>query len=213
MSLAEFQRAFADLISSPQRVLAARLDAGEVLRRYALDAREHRRLTAMINDPGMSINCTLYRVNRFTPLYAVLPLTCDWLGARLSTELDAFWASSRDATLQYGPESHRFGLWLQERIEAGVLPPGPIEDAIRLELAAFEVRTTSSALPSESYPHPRKRLLRFTYPTAAVLHPGSATSDVPAPPAQEWVLLDATGDALRVNRLDPVAGEALAQLD
>ena len=37
-------------------------------------------------------------------------------------------------------ESWRFGLWLEERIAARRLPAGPVEDAIRLEMAMFDVQ-------------------------------------------------------------------------
>lgn len=213
MSLAEFQRAFADLISSPPLVLAARANPDAVLGDYHLDARERRRLIAMLGDAGMSINCTLFRVNRLTPLYSVLPLTCAWLGASLSTELDAFWAASRNASLQYGPEAWRFGRWIQARIEAGSLSPGPVEDALRFELAAFEVRTAATEGPPELYPHPRKRLLRFRYPADIVLDPRADASSRAPSPRGEWLLLDATGETLEVYRLDDGAGEALAALD
>jgi hypothetical protein len=40
---------------------------------YDLTPRESRRLALMLCDEGMSVNCTLYRVNRLTPLYSVRP--------------------------------------------------------------------------------------------------------------------------------------------
>jgi hypothetical protein len=201
MSLAEFQRAFSDLIASPALALGARHHAGNVLSGYDLDARERRRLIAMTRDPAMSINCTLFRVNRLTPLYSVLPLTCRWLGTRLSAQLDAFWAASRDATIQYGPEAWRFGEWLQDQIRAGLLSPGPIEDAIQFEVAAFEVRTAPSDLPADRYPHPRKRVVRFKYAPDVVLNPSTLDENCEPSPTEECLLLDATGEALQVYRL------------
>src|SRR5215208_487041 len=125
MSIAEFQRAFADLIASPERCVALR---------------EKKRLETMVHHEAMSVNCSLYRVNRLIPVYSVLPHSCRLLGNRLMDELDAFWAASRHATLQYRWESWRFGLWLEERIAARRLPGGPVEDAIRLEMAMFDVK-------------------------------------------------------------------------
>jgi hypothetical protein len=202
VGLRDFQRAFADLASSPGRCLAAREDPETALASYDLTGVERRRLAAMVRDPAMSVNCTLYRVNRLTPIYSVLPLTCSYLGDRLSSELDLFWASFDDATLQYGKEARRFGNWLLSRIAAGRMAGGPIEDAIRFELAAFEVRTAPrvSTPPGDS-PHPRTRLVRFEYEPQHVLNPVIGEEMVPAPEGR-WVLLDATGESLEVHCLD-----------
>jgi hypothetical protein len=196
MALIEFQRAFADLAASPRRCLLARVNPEIVLKSYNLSSIERRRLATMVRDRAMSVNCTLYRVNRLTPIYSVLPLTCFYLGDRLGSELDVFWASFDDATLQYGKEAWRFGNWLFARIAAGAIPRGPVEDAIRFELAAFEVRTA---------PPPRTRLLHFAYEPRAVLNPASGDDLVPAP-CDRWVLLDATGASLEVHCLDGSVG-------
>ena len=140
MSIAEFQRAFADLIASPDRCVALREGRTEVLADYDMTLREKKRLETMVHHEAMSVNCSLYRVNRLIPVYSVLPHSCRLLGDRLMDELDAFWAASRHATLQYRWESWRFGLWLEERIAARRLPAGPVEDAIRLEMAMFDVQ-------------------------------------------------------------------------
>ena len=124
MSIAEFQRAFADLIASPDRCVALREGATDVLAGYDMTLREKKRLETMVHHEAMSVNCSLYRVNRLIPVYSVLPHSCRLLGDRLMDELDAFWAASRHATLQYRWESWRFGLWLEERIAARRLPGG-----------------------------------------------------------------------------------------
>lgn len=206
MALRDFQRAFADLASSPARCLAARENPERALASYDLTDVERRRLEAMVRDHAMSVNCTLYRVNRLTPIYSVLPLTCSYLGDRLSPELDAFWASFDDATLQYGKEARRFGNWLLSRIAAGQIAGGPIEDAIRFELAAFEVRTaTRASTPAGESPHPRTRLVRFEYEPHRVLNPVIEDEMVPVPDGR-WVLLDATGETLEVHCLDAATG-------
>jgi len=144
MSIAEFQRAFADLIAFPHRCVALREGNADVLAGYDMTRRERKRLETMVHDEAMSVNCSLYRVNRLIPVYSVLPHSCRLLGNRLMVELDAFWAASRHATLQYRWESWRFGLWLEERIAARRLPGGPVEDAIRLEMALFDAQAAAS---------------------------------------------------------------------
>jgi hypothetical protein len=203
MSLEEFQCVFADLISSPERSLAARSNPDTVLTGFDLTQRERRRLTRMVCDPGMSINCTLFRVNRLTPVYSVLPLTCAILGHRLLPELEAFWDSCEEATLQYRREAWRFGRWLQERITSGILQGGPIEDAIQFELAAFDVRIAPRHTEDDqgANEHPRRRFLRFTYDPCLVLDPTTDWTSLEPLPHQELILLDATGGYLEVYRL------------
>lgn len=185
MSIAEFQRAFADLVAHPERVVGVREGDAAVLAGYALSPREHERLKRLARDEGMSVNCSLYRVNRLIPVYSVLPHTCRLLGDRLMTELDGFWAASRHATLQYRWEAWRFGLWLQERIAAGQLTSGPVEDAVRLELALFDAQAASG---SEG----RRRLVRLRHDPAALLDPDMPAASLQPMPGEIGVLVDAT---------------------
>jgi hypothetical protein len=190
MSIAEFQRAFADLIASPERCLDLR-DGAEVLADYGLSARERQRLQAMAREEGMSINCSLFRVNRLIPVYSVLPNSCRLLGARLMEELDAFWAASRHATLQYRWEAWRFGVWLQDRIAAGLLAGGPVEDAVRLELAIFDAQAAET--------NGRQRIVRLRYDPDALLDPASPADELEASPTEIAVVIDATGKQLAVR--------------
>ena len=80
--LLEFQQALADLVASPDFCRQARADPQELMRRYDLSAREHRRLVDMVNQPGMALNCMLYRSNRLAPLAQNLYGLCNALGAR-----------------------------------------------------------------------------------------------------------------------------------
>jgi hypothetical protein len=195
MSLSEFQKAFADLIAQPERCLVARRDPGAAFARYGLTERERSRLSRMVCDPGMSVNCTLYRVNRLAPVYSVLPLTCALLGPELLPSLEAFWASGGEATIQYGREAARFGAWLQARMAEGA-HTGPVRDALAFELAAFEVRTASGTDGSS-----RQRLVKFHYDPIEVLDPARRPEPLTPLPREEWLLLDGTGNGLKVGRL------------
>lgn len=191
MSLAEFQRAFADLIASPQACVEARRRPAEAFAEYALTTREVARLRAIVTDDGMAANCTLYRVNRLVPVYGVMPLTCRLLGAALLPELEAFWGACDRATLQYRLEAWRFGEWLLDRLTTGALPRGPLEDVIRFELAAYEVRTA---------PHgsDRRQIVPFRYDPAVLLDPDGDLSGLEALARPIGLLLDGTGDSLEV---------------
>jgi hypothetical protein len=66
MTMAAFQRAYADLAASPKLCLATRADPERALSGYDLDAREQARLAKAVWQPGMDANCTLYRATRIT---------------------------------------------------------------------------------------------------------------------------------------------------
>jgi hypothetical protein len=198
MSIAEFQRAFADLIASPDRCVALREGKTEVLADYDMTLREKQRLETMVHDEAMSVNCSLYRVNRLIPVYSVLPHSCRLLGDRLMDELDAFWTASRHATLQYRWESWRFGLWLEERIATRRLPAGPVEDAIRLEMAIFDVQAATRDGKSAS----RRRVVLLRYDPDELLDPAIPAEDLQPLASGVTVLIDATGKQLSVRRID-----------
>lgn len=195
MSIAEFQRAFADLIASPERCVALR-EGGEVLAGYDMTQRERKRLEAMVHHEAMSVNCSLYRVNRLIPVYSVLPHSCRLLGNRLMEELDAFWTASRHATLQYRWESWRFGLWLEERIAARRLPGGPVEDAIRLEMAMFDVQVAARSGGS------RRRVVLLRYDPGELLDETIPAEALQPLASGVTVLIDATGKQVSVRQLD-----------
>ena len=198
MSIAEFQRAFADLIAFPDRCVALREGDAGVLAGYDMTRRERKRLETMVHDEAMSVNCSLYRVNRLIPVYSVLPHSCRLLGNRLMVELDAFWAASRHATLQYRWESWRFGLWLEERIAARRLPGGPVEDAVRLEMALFDAQAAASGGNGGS----RRRVILLRYDPDELLDPAIPAEDLQPLASGVTVLIDATGKQLAVRRID-----------
>lgn len=198
MSIAEFQRAFADLIACPDRCVALRQGTTDVLAGYDITQRERKRLETMVHHEAMSVNCSLYRVNRLIPVYSVLPHSCRLLGDRLMDELDAFWTASRHATLQYRWESWRFGLWLEERIATRRLPAGPVEDAIRLEMAMFDVQAAQRDGKSGS----RRRVVLLRYEPDELLDPAIPAEELQPLASGVTVLIDATGQQLSIRRID-----------
>ena len=198
MSISEFQRAFADLIASPERCVLLRDGAPDVLDGYDLSMRERRRLEVMASDEAMSVNCSLYRVNRLIPVYSVLPHSCRLLGNRLMVELDAFWTASRHATLQYRWESWRFGLGLEERIARGLLPSGPVEDAVRLEMAMFDVQSAQR----DGHGGSRQRVVLLRYDPDELLDPAIPAEGLQPLASGVTVLIDATSPQLSVSRID-----------
>lgn len=202
MSIAEFQRAFVDLIASPERCMALREGAEDALTGYDLTALERKRLATTVRHEAMSANGSLHRVNRLIGIYSVLPHTCRLLGERLMDELDAFWTASRHVTLQSRCESERFGLWLEERIAARRLPGGPVEDAVRLEMAMFDVQAAARGDSGGS----RRRVVLLRYYPDELLDPAIPAEELQPLASGVTVLIDATDKQLSVRRIDDRLG-------
>lgn len=201
MSLQEFQRAVADFIASPERCVRAIVDFAAETTDFDLTARERRRLKAIVNDQRMSANCTLFRVNRLVPIFEVLPLTWRHLGATADKALREFWRQHPDAVVQFGEEANRFGVWLEDQLAAGVLPPGPAFDALHFELAAFDLAVTAEAPTPGSATATQRRVVQFNYDHLAVLRP--APAPVALRPLAEpcWILLELNDRGLCVSRI------------
>lgn len=204
MSLTEFQRAFSDLIASPRLVLRTRADPG-ALAAYTLTPREAHRLTRMCESPAMEINCTLYRVNRITPIYSVLPRTCHLLGPALEPELTAFWAAEQGSTLQFHRQSLRFAEWLRARQSSGALAGGPWEDALRLELAIFEARTAPREPSRASPTDTRKRWVELRHDPVQLMGEDLAGAPPTALSEPVWLCVDATTADIEVYVTSPPA--------
>ena len=140
MSLAAFQRAYADLAASPKLCLAVRADPDAALAPYDLDAREQSRLARAVWQRGMDANCTLYRATRITALNAVAPLTLGLIRPILREILDAYWEDHPVHDVRFAHETARFVAWLEAHPE--VLPEAADEiiALARRELAVEEVR-------------------------------------------------------------------------
>jgi len=144
MSMAAFQRAYADLAASPKLCLAVRADPVGALATYDLDARERGRLESAVWQRGMDANCTLYRVTRITALNAVVPLTLDLVRPVLRAMLDAYWEAHPIHDVRFAREAGRFVAWLETRPPTLPEPAGDIIAVAQRELAAEEVRLAAT---------------------------------------------------------------------
>ncbi len=144
MSMAAFQRAYADLAASPRLCLAVRADPVAALAPYDLDAREHGRLARVVWQRGMDANCTLYRATRITGLNAVIPLTLGLIRPVLRAVLDAYWEEHPVHEVRFVQETARFIDWMETRPS---LLPDPADEIIafaRRELAVEEARVAGA---------------------------------------------------------------------
>ena len=146
LSMAAFQRAYADLAGSPKLCLAVRADPAAALASYDLDARERDRLARAVWQRGMDANCTLYRVTRITALDAVLPLTLALIRPTLRALLDAYWEDQPVHDVQFVREAARFIAWLEAHPSALPEPADEIVALARRELAVEAARLTGAAI-------------------------------------------------------------------
>ena len=146
--LLEFQQALADLVASPDFCRQARADPQELRRRYDLSEREHQRLISMINQPGMALNCMLYRSNRLAPLAQNLYGLCNALGARLGPLLTEYSRLYPNTTVHFYLECDRFCSFIEKKLADGLqLEPQAqsvfVEESLKVRL---NLRATESAL-------------------------------------------------------------------
>jgi hypothetical protein len=235
MSLSAFQRALSDLAASPRLCRELRARAGDVLDRYDLTHRERSRLEAICRQPGMSTCCTLYRINRLTPIYTLLPYTCFLLAHDLQKELDVFWEVYRDTDLQFEQESRRFAEFLLRRIDAGHLSDPFLEEVIRFEMTlnALRFRPRPAFLDVPTDPdsthqpvltrqkltlNARVRLVPFRHEPLTLLH-ALAEKRSPRHDLRDltegdfYLLLDARGEGVEAQPIDARLGRFLHRLE
>ncbi len=140
MALASFQRALFDLIANPALCLQAKEHPDILSEKYELSPKEFDRLYSVIHQKGMSTNCTLYRINRVTPLYTLLPYTCKLLGDNLLPLLIAFWEKNGRTNLQFKDEVILFAEFLQEGILKGTMQIPLLEEVLGFETKINELR-------------------------------------------------------------------------
>jgi hypothetical protein len=219
VSLRGFQQALGALVASPD--LCLRLRSGEdVLDVYESSERERGRLQSMVQQRGMSVNCTRYRANRVMPLYSLLPYSCTLLGERLADEVSLFW-SSEPTDMQFGPEVERFAGFLTTRLDSGELYVPHMREVLEFEVALAGLRflprrsllsSLDGRVPGGSWEvNPLLRIVRFANDPGVLL---SALVQGNAPPTDIaagdfYIVLDATAAEIAIRPLSPGLGARL----
>ena len=228
MTMRGFQKAMCDLVASPDLCTKLVESPGEVLARYYLSDRDRRRLVEVVRQPGMVVNCALYRANRLTPIYNLLSHTCFLLGDTLMNEATEFWRSYEETRLQFDEEVERFGDFLRHRIELGVQRNPMLAEVLEYELAVNKFRFVArlevlagleSAKPAACTSnairlHPLVRVLRFRHEPDRLLE---LLSERWSPPyeltqGEFWLLLDGRGEELGTKSIAPDIGRLLGAI-
>lgn len=170
MPLVAFQQAFADLVADPALCRAIKQTPGLLNERYALTELEQERLIDIINQRGMVTNCMLYQINRFTPLFDLMPYSCKMLSKEIKQHTRAFWDSYVKTNFQFRDEVLLFADFLLKKAETGAFDHLPyLLDVIRFEITFNSIRfdVLESAGENISVYHPvldeKTRLLYAGY--------------------------------------------------
>lgn len=160
MNSPDFQIAFARLIASPQLCERVLLDEDNFFSEFVLTDKEKTRLHSVLRQKGISACCSLYRMNRITPIYTQLSNTSELLGDDLVTLVEEFWLQHHDSTLQFKEEVLGFCRFLMNKIESSILKIPHLKEVLQLEMAINEL----SYIPEGEY-----RLLKFDHDIFKVL--------------------------------------------
>jgi hypothetical protein len=228
MTMMGFQQAMCDLVASPDLCMQLAESPEEVLSRYELSDRDRRRLLAVVQQPGMEVNCSLYRANRITPIYNLLPCTCFLLGDSLMKEAVEFWNEFGETRLQFNEEVERFGAFLRRRIALGILSNPLLAEVLAYELAVNEFRfaarleilaglesaKAAAAGSTRLKLHPLVRILSFSHEPYQLLELLEAQQRPPYDLAQGefWLLLDGRGEDCETKLIPAEIGQVLAAI-
>jgi hypothetical protein len=139
MSLQAFQRALVDLTLSPES--SRRLLEGDasILNGYDLDEIERQRLVDVVRQPGMSINCTIARGNRFDAIGEVFPMTLVLLEPELRDLLNELWEKHHPSNYQFAGEENAFASFVREKLSTNQISIPYLEEVFNYECLCWQM--------------------------------------------------------------------------
>jgi hypothetical protein len=178
MSLPAFQRIIVELIVAPGRV--RRLLQGDLalLEGYDLTEREQRRVLDAIRQPGMALNCTIARGNRFEAVAELFPMTCVLLKPVLRELLDELWEDAPPTSYQFTGEEEAFTGMVRQKIATGELAIEYLDEIFDYESRCAELAQWMRGQPTTDLE--REAVIEFHHPPDLLLLP---LSEHTAPPS------------------------------
>lgn len=167
MSLAAFQRAITRMTLEVPLARAVRELGSEALRDFDLTPIERRRLVAVSRQPGMALNCTLARANRFAGIHDAFPMTCVLLGPALRPVLDAVWAVPPDG-YQLAGDVDRFAAAVLDHPAARALACPYLREVVTCESTARELVLSARHVPDVQGWRSPSRWLPFDHDPGAL---------------------------------------------
>jgi hypothetical protein len=204
MPLRDFQRALSDMTLDPRIAAAVRKDGAPTLSAYDLTSLEQQRLVDVARQPGMDLNCTLARGNRFAPIVELFPLTCELLKPWLRELLDELWSCRRPDNYQLSGEEDAFAGFLNGKIERRELTYPYVEEVFLYESACMDLAKSLRYVSAENLQQlglePFRRV-RFRHDPRILLI-ALENHQIPPPDLPEGdyaVCITLRGDALEVE--------------
>ncbi len=193
MSLAGFQQALTAMTLDAGLAARVRHQGGSCLAPWPLTALELRRLVAMAQQPGMELNCTLARGNRFAAVHDAFAMSCALLGPALRGVLDALWSSQLPGSVQLAGDAERFAQ--VALAHAGALPSEQLRaylrDVLAYEQQVFELASGVRHMPNPEQACSTPRWVSFEHDPQALFDALQAFQPPPAdlPPVPHRVRL------------------------
>lgn len=153
MSLKEFQQAFADLVANGDLCRAIKQNPALLDEKYVLTPLEKDRIIYLLQQSrGIGTSCMLYQINRFTPLYDLMPYTCNILGERTREYTRQFWDYYPKSNFQFRDEVMMFSKFLLEQVALGNIAHIPVmESLVNLEMTGNCIRfAVTTNAPSQA---------------------------------------------------------------
>lgn len=186
---------------------AVRATGATALQAYGLTPLESHRLVEVAREPGMELNCTLARGNRFAPIVEMFPLTCELLKSQLRSLLEELWSRHRPDNYQLAGEEDAFAELLEQKCSRGELASPYVEEIFNYERTCLELARSLRYVAASALPGPGAepfRFARFAH-DPGILVPALERRETPPPdlPASDYVVrITLRGDALHVDLVD-----------
>ncbi|XZF14462.1 hypothetical protein ACTHGU_21980 [Chitinophagaceae bacterium MMS25-I14] len=140
MSLVAFQQLFAGMVADPVLCRKIKYDPSVLNTEYDLTEQERERISHIVQQKGMGINCMLYQINRFTPLFDLMPYSCKMMGKEVHAYTREFWDGYIKTNFQFRDEVLLFSEFLLSKMDRGEIGIPYLRDVVHFEITYNFIR-------------------------------------------------------------------------